>query len=145
MVDASLVVADPFAPVHDDDLLHLSQAAAPDQEEAEIWEPCLPAPSDPPAAPEIRHWKHGSASAVWVYRDRAGAPLFAVARFDTGEPDGIPGKELLPYTWGTVSGGRAAARTQGLVANEPAGTSRDRNRPSRCMGWIDSQPVPRPP
>jgi hypothetical protein len=142
VVDASHTVADPFAPVHDGDLSHVSQASTTEAHEPEIWEPRLPAPSDPPATGNIRHWQHGPAS---VYRDRAGAPLFAVARFDTGEPDGIPGKELLPYTWGTVSGGRAAARTQGLVANEPAGTSRDRNRPSRCMGWIDSQPVPRPP
>jgi uncharacterized protein (DUF927 family) len=128
VVDASHAVTDPFAPVHVEDLVDLSQAAAPEPPEPEIWEPCLPAPSDPSSAAEIRHWKHGSASAVWVYRDRAGAPLFAVARFDTVEADGSPSKELLPYSWGH--------RVWTTRSGPYAGTRRERT------GWHFKRPKP---
>ena len=69
-----------------------------------------PAPADdfvaemPAGAPlpgKIRHIRHGEASKVWQYRDAAGALLFAVARFETKA-----GKEVLPYTFGTMKGRR---------------------------------------
>ncbi len=58
------------------------------------WVPVLPVPEDapkPPAAHEFR----GLPSAVWTYRDAAGAVLGYVCRFETS--DG--GKEILPLTW----------------------------------------------
>ena len=84
--------SDPFAPLS---LADASPAEA-ELETTEVWEPILPAPNEPPEAGQIKHWKHGPAVARWVYRDRNGAPLFAVARFQTESG----GKETLPYTWG---------------------------------------------
>ena len=84
--------SDPFAPLS---LADASPAEA-ELQTAEVWEPILPAPNEPPEAGEIMHRKHGPAVARWVYRDRNGAPLFAVARFQTESG----GKEILPYTWG---------------------------------------------
>jgi uncharacterized protein (DUF927 family) len=66
--------------------------------EPDVWEPCIPAPSEPPEASAIRHSKHGTATVRWVYRDREGRPLFATARFET-----VAGKEILPYTFGRLT------------------------------------------
>lgn len=51
-----------------------------------------PIPADAPAPPD-RHRAHGAPSAVWTYRDAAGAVLFRVCRFDTAE-----GKQVLPQS-----------------------------------------------
>jgi putative DNA primase/helicase len=72
---------------------------------AEVWQPIMPAPDNPPPVGALRHWKHGAAAAVWVYRSATGEPNFAVVRFDLAEG----GKEVLPYCYGrrewTVKGG----------------------------------------
>jgi uncharacterized protein (DUF927 family) len=60
----------------------------------------LPAPSPLPAT--IRHRRLGEPARVWAYRDAAGALLFAVARFETKA-----GKEVMPYTFGTLAGREA--------------------------------------
>ena len=72
---------------------------APRAKPAADWLPELPAPEEPPVTP--RHAKHGTPSDAWTYRDAEGRPLFMVARFDP--PDG---KELLPFTFGTLRGAR---------------------------------------
>ena len=46
------------------------------------------------AEPSMYHPAHKQPSAHWVYRDRSGAPLFYVARYET--PDG---KEFMPWVW----------------------------------------------
>ena len=56
----------------------------------------MPATDEPPEAPQIQHSKYGTAAVRWVYRDAAGAPLFAVARFNLANGK----KEVLPYTFG---------------------------------------------
>ncbi|TDH62931.1 DUF927 domain-containing protein [Dankookia rubra] len=77
-----------------------------------VWQPQLPAPSQPPEAVAIRHSRHGAAARRWIYRDVERRPLFAVARFDAKNADGTPllnrhgkpTKEILPYTYGTYAG-----------------------------------------
>ena len=66
----------------------------------ELWEPQMPAPVEVPEAKAIKHPKYGAAVQRWVYRDGAGSPLFAVARFEFTRDDGTPGKETLPYSYG---------------------------------------------
>jgi putative DNA primase/helicase len=65
----------------------------PSEHEPEIWQPQLPAPQDLPET--LHHSRLGAPSALWRYRDAAGALLFAVARFDTPG-----GKEVLPLSFG---------------------------------------------
>ncbi len=85
--------ADPFAPI--------GGAKTPKPKAApEVWEPQFPAPSEPPEMGAMRHPKYGIATGRWVYRDAAGAPLFAVARFDHTDAQGEPAKEFMPYTFG---------------------------------------------
>jgi putative DNA primase/helicase len=91
---------DPFAPLGTGERVSAGDGGHAGLADADEWEPIVPAPSEPPEATQIRHSKHGQATARWVYRDAAGASLFAVARFDFMRPDGTPGKELLPYTYG---------------------------------------------
>ena len=68
---------------------------------AEVWEPQLPAPCEPPGADQIRHLRYGTASEHWVYRDEAGEALFSTCRFDLpAAEDGKPRKEVLPYSYG---------------------------------------------
>jgi putative DNA primase/helicase len=112
MPDVSPAGSDPFAP------LPGVIAARPEDRPkppAEVWEPRLPAPGEPPEAGQIRHMKLGTASARWVYRDPAGQPEFAVARFEKQAADGTPDKELLPYTFGrriwTTKGGKTRDQT----------------------------------
>lgn len=76
----------------------------------EIWEPQLPAPTEPPDAGAIRHPKHGAAARRWVYRDATGAPLFAVVRFEFAKGDGERGKEVYPYSYGWRQGTTQAGR-----------------------------------
>ncbi len=91
---------DPFAPLSSHTMPQVDRATGAGRIKEEIWEPVLPAPINPPEADAIRHYTHGVAVARWVYRDEAGRPLFAVARFDFTRPDGTAGKEMLPYTYG---------------------------------------------
>ncbi len=98
MSDALPAAPDPFAPLPGVVAGHRSEDQA--KPSPEIWEPYLPAPGEPPEAGQIRHVKLGTASLRWVYRDPAGHPLFAVARFEKKAADGTPGKEYLPYTFG---------------------------------------------
>ena len=68
---------------------------------AEIWNPQLPAPCEPPEAGSIRHYRYGVPSRHWIYRDEAGEPQFVTCRFDLPPADdGTPQKEVLPYSYG---------------------------------------------
>jgi uncharacterized protein (DUF927 family) len=93
-VNGHVPAADPFAPLSGAEAVR-GHAAEP-AEAAEAWSPATPAPAEPPEAAKVRHPAHGTAARRWVYRDAAGAPLFAVLRFD--RPDG--GKEVMPYSYG---------------------------------------------
>jgi predicted P-loop ATPase len=59
-----------------------------------VWTPLLTAPADAPEPPKA-HVKRGLPSAVWCYRDAAGAVLGYVYRFQTS--DG--GKDTIPLSW----------------------------------------------
>ncbi len=85
--------ADPFAPIG---------GSRPPKPKAapEVWEPQMPAPSEPPELATMRHPKYGAAVARWVYRDAAGSALFAVARFNHTDAEGKLAKEFMPYTYG---------------------------------------------
>jgi hypothetical protein len=64
------------------------------------WSIVVPVPADAPPPPQ-RHAKLGTPSGVWIYRDRDGAVLGQIARFD--RPDG---KTYLPLTlWRGAAGG----------------------------------------
>ena len=98
---------DPFAPLAAREGVSTGTGTDAGSAEAEAWDPIMPAVGEPPEAPQMQHRRHGAAAARWVYRDAAGAPLFAVARIDL--PDGS--KQILPYTfgrrrWTTKSGNR---------------------------------------
>lgn len=75
---------DPFAPLTEEE----RQTATSRPDDAQIWEPVSPAPSEPERPP--------SALAMWVYRDAEGRPL--CARFRVDRPDG--GKDIIPLTYG---------------------------------------------
>ena len=81
--------SDPFAPFTP------SSSVGSGDRRADVWEPG-PVPGEVPPANAIRHWKHGPASARWIYRDITGAPLFCVARFDLEGGE----KQVLPYSYG---------------------------------------------
>jgi putative DNA primase/helicase len=72
------------------------QTGGGDGTAAPAWHPQLPAPEPLPRC--IRHPTLGKPLRVWMYRDVAGAPLFAVCRFD---PAGRR-KQVLPYVFGTL-------------------------------------------
>lgn len=72
----------------------------------------LPVPTDAPKPPQ-RHPTHGKPSAVWTYRDAAGAVLLHVARFDTPT-----GKQVLPLTL-RRDAGRLSWMWKGLDAPRP--------------------------
>jgi uncharacterized protein (DUF927 family) len=91
---------DPFAPLGDGPAGR--PAAADDGGDDGGWQPELPAPAEPPAAP--RHPKHGVPAAVWLYRTADGRPLFAVARFDVA--NGSRKKEIAQLCYGTLRGRR---------------------------------------
>lgn len=84
---------DPFAPIGSNKPLR--PKAAP-----EVWEPQLPAPGEPPEQNAMRHPKYGEAVGRWVYRNAAGAPLFAVGRFDHVDAEGMSAKEFMPFSFG---------------------------------------------
>jgi predicted P-loop ATPase len=48
----------------------------------------------PTTEPSMSHVVHGKPSGSWAYRDKSGAILFYVARYDTPS-----GKEFMPWTW----------------------------------------------
>jgi hypothetical protein len=91
---------DPFAKLTAEEAAGADAAAGKGTDGGEIWSPIVPAPSEPPPAEQIRHWKHGTATQAWVYRSATGEPLFLTVRFDFARPDGEPGKEILPYAYG---------------------------------------------
>lgn len=103
-------VFDPFAPITG------ASTVLPKDLPAEVWEPQLPAPGEPPDAGSIRHPKYGAAVHRWVYRDAAGVPLFAVARFEFAHDCGKFGKAVYPYTFGrrqwTTQAGRHLDETR---------------------------------
>ena len=78
----------------------LTGSALQPRKPREVWEPQMPAPAKAPETKAIKHPKFGAAVQRWVYRDAAGSPLFAVARFGFTRDDGATGKETLPYTYG---------------------------------------------
>lgn len=102
--------SDAFAPITN------TSTALPKAKPDELWEPQLPAPTEPPDAGTIRHPKYGAAVRHWVYRDAAGSPLFAAARFEFTRDDGKPGKQVYPYTFGrrqwTTPAGRRLDETR---------------------------------
>ena len=106
----------PFAPVFAEELANNEIGRHDLDDDAEIWEPALPAPVELPSLDEVRHSRYGTASALWVYRSATGAPLFAMVRFETGRlNNGAPGKAVLPYsygrrTWTPSTGPRAGER-----------------------------------
>ena len=78
-----------------------------------VQEQCLmPAPHEAHAA-TMRHVKLGSPSAVYAYRDRAGAVLGYICRFDTPE-----GKQILPLTYWQMEQG-AGWRWKGFPEPRP--------------------------
>lgn len=58
------------------------------------WVPILPVPADAPEA-NLVHPRHGKPTRTWTYRDRDGAPLGHVCRFDPAEGR----KQILPLTF----------------------------------------------
>jgi putative DNA primase/helicase len=88
--------SDPFAPISNDETAHPQNNPVKE----EVWRPITPAPGEPPPAGQIRHSKHGPATACYVYRNASGEPLMAAVRFEFTRPDGTRGKALLPYAYG---------------------------------------------
>jgi putative DNA primase/helicase len=95
------MIDDVFAPLGDGpgEAFHATNGITPLPQPD--WQPEMPAPVGPPAAP--RHGRLGTPTAMWTYRDAAGRPLFAVCRF--GSSNG-GGKEVLPLSYGTLRGKR---------------------------------------
>jgi putative DNA primase/helicase len=74
-----MLMTDPFAPLGSDD--------AKGSARKDDWLPVLPAPHDAPPPP-TSHPKLGTPTARWTYRDKAGALLGFVLRFD-GQDDKV--------------------------------------------------------
>ncbi|WP_210772249.1 DUF927 domain-containing protein [Pseudodesulfovibrio sp. zrk46] len=78
------------------------------------WTPITPVPENAPGWP-IEHYKLGTCSNEWVYRDAEGHILFVVCRFDL--PSG--GKEIRPFTYCDDGRGNRAWRMKGLPGLRP--------------------------
>lgn len=74
---------------------------------APTWVPILPVPADAPEA-HLVHPRHGKPTRTWTYRDRDGAPLGHVCRFDPSEGK----KQILPLTYCRGSNGKREWRWQ---------------------------------
>ncbi len=79
----------------------------------ESWEPITPVPDDAPEP--SAHYKMGTPSQVWVYRDALNRILCYVCRFDL--PEG--GKQILPLTFCLGSDGKREWRWKGLQTPRP--------------------------
>lgn len=55
-----------------------------------------PPPGTP--MPAMIHVSYGEPSASWIYKDKNGSMLFAIARYETDS-----GKQLAPWSWDTTS------------------------------------------
>ncbi len=94
---------DPFARLTDADRERAANipagggGEAGDDSDAVELQPC---PEQNPPPHRFKHWVHGEPSGVWLYHDAAGGLLCAVARYDVAKPDGSPGKDVLPWTFG---------------------------------------------
>jgi uncharacterized protein (DUF927 family) len=69
--------------------------------------PVSPVPGNAPK-PTFEHYKYGSASSIWAYRDDNGKVLFYVCRYD-----GTQGKEILPCSFCQDDNGNRAWRFKG--------------------------------
>lgn len=104
---------DPFAPID-------GNASQPDgadhRDPPEIWEP-KPITGEPITADLIRHYRYGTASCRWVYRDENGRPLFLTVRFEQSDGD----KVILPYCYGrrvwTIKEGPNAGKRRDLTGS----------------------------
>jgi hypothetical protein len=133
---------DRFAPLGDEPTAPPPHAAgAPGGRQANDWRPEMPAPGEPPAAPQ--HPEHGAPVAMWTYRDAAGRALFAVARFNAANGD--RGKEILPLTFGTLRGRRGWHwRAPPAPARSTAWTGSPRVPAHRWWWWkAKRRPTPR--
>ncbi|SUB00550.1 Superfamily II helicase and inactivated derivatives [Pannonibacter phragmitetus] len=117
---------DPFAPISGG----ASPAPAPvAPASVPAWLPVLPVPPSAPNPPK-EHPTKGRPSAVWTYRDSAGAVLALVARFE--KPDG--GKDVLPLTWCRNASGREGWRWAAIPENRPLyGLDRLAQRPASLV------------
>ena len=79
---------DPFGPLAED----ASTASTPSAI-------LMPAPAEPPPAPQIRHHTYGTAAQRWVYRDASGAPILAAARFNLKPAGAEKRKVVLPMAF----------------------------------------------
>jgi putative DNA primase/helicase len=84
---------DPFAPLDNEDR-HLGPAPGSEQPR-----PMLPVPAYA-SAPILRHFRHGTASQSWGYKNPEGQLLGYMVRFEMPE-----GKVILPLTWCRLSDG----------------------------------------
>jgi len=92
---------DPFAAV----AASIGDPEPPVQQNTDDLQTTLPVPPDAPPM-NWRHPKYGAPSAIWAYRDSAGALLGYDARCDFTGPSG-PDKVVLPVTWCGAAGWRA--------------------------------------
>jgi len=76
--------------------------------------PVYPVPDGTPA-PTFKHWKLGTPSKTWEYRDAEGRTLLHVCRFEL--PEG--GKDVLPYSWCLSTDGSAGWRWKGPTGKRP--------------------------
>ncbi|MCP1214624.1 DUF927 domain-containing protein [Acetobacter orientalis] len=81
---------DMFAPVTDAEKAMVPTVLG--ETTTETWEPMLPAPSEPEPP--------NGATAMWVYRDASGNPLYARFRFEKTDDAGFVSKEVRPLTYG---------------------------------------------
>lgn len=56
-------------------------------------------PPDSAPVPDFRHYRLGTPTTVWTYRNADAEPIGYVARFPVTKPDGEIGKETLPMCW----------------------------------------------
>lgn len=82
---------------------------------AEMWSTIVPIPEQAMNQCPKQHPKHGSPSALWVYRNAQGQPLMVLYRFDLAD-----GKVFAPLTWCQSSQGKKAQwRWKGLPEPRP--------------------------
>jgi len=92
-------------------------APAPKSAMADSWKPVQPVPSDAPAPPQA-HPKHGRPDARYEYRDRDGALLFLVDRWEKSETR--TKKEFAPLVYCVSADGRRHEwRRQGAPKPRP--------------------------
>lgn len=89
--------------------------ASPTSKQSE-WVAVLPVPVDAPKPP-VRHYRYGTPSMQWAYRDAAGELLCLLYRFEPGH--GSDRKQFVPLTWCKNAQGKQEWRWQGLESPRP--------------------------